>query len=233
VLAASRVVDSLEQVLPEPSRSPVEKGLPPSVPQTPCDDARAQEDRVLKLGNAPFHLRLISAKDLPKVDITTGLCDPYVKLSLGSILHKSTVKHKNRNPVWNEEYFFSFLDSDDAPSKLHIEVWDWNQVVQHSLIGSAVVDLEEIVLDAKGRSEQTWVPLELKVHGKTRVSSFVCVQFKSEDAEETSNSRDCKIPDSPSSKLPEGWKEYWSRSKNKPYYKNKHTGQTCWHLPVE
>ena len=29
------------------------------------------------------------------------------------------------------------------------QVWDWNQVVQHSLIGSAVVDLEEIVLDAK------------------------------------------------------------------------------------
>ena len=32
--------------------------------------------------------------------------------------------------------------------------------------------------------------------------------------------------------LPPGWTQVWSRSKNKPYYKNKETQETVWERPT-
>lgn len=65
---------------------------------------------------------------LKKKDLL-GASDPYVKLKLtGDNLpsKKTTVKHKNLNPEWNEE--FSLTVKDPESQALHIHVYDWEQV---------------------------------------------------------------------------------------------------------
>lgn len=65
---------------------------------------------------------------LKKKDLL-GASDPYVKLKLtGDNLpsKKTTVKHKNLNPEWNEE--FSLTVKDPESQVLDIHVYDWEQV---------------------------------------------------------------------------------------------------------
>lgn len=65
---------------------------------------------------------------LKKKDLL-GASDPYVKLKLsGDNLpsKKTTVKHKNLNPEWNEE--FSLTVKDPESQTLEFNVYDWEQV---------------------------------------------------------------------------------------------------------
>lgn len=65
---------------------------------------------------------------LKKKDLM-GKSDPYVKLKLtGDKLpgKKTTVKHSNLNPEWNEE--FSMTVTDPESQSLELRVYDWEQV---------------------------------------------------------------------------------------------------------
>lgn len=65
---------------------------------------------------------------LRKTDLL-GLSDPYVKLKMINekpSTKKTTVKHKNLNPEWNEE--FSFVVKDPETQVLKFSVYDWEQV---------------------------------------------------------------------------------------------------------
>lgn len=66
---------------------------------------------------------------LKKKDLL-GKSDPYVKLRLTEdklSIKKTTVKHSNLNPEWNEE--FSLVVKDPESQALELIVYDWEQVI--------------------------------------------------------------------------------------------------------
>ncbi|KAI5402310.1 Arf guanine nucleotide exchange factor syt1 [Lathyrus oleraceus] len=94
-----------------------------------------------------LNIKVIKAMKLKKKDLL-GASDPYVKLKLtGDNLpsKKTTVKHKNLNPEWNEE--FSLTVKDPESQALHIHVYDWEQVGKHDKMGINEIQLKELVVE--------------------------------------------------------------------------------------
>lgn len=74
------------------------------------------------------HVKVVRAVGLRKKDLMGG-ADPYVKIKLSEDKipsKKTTVKHKNLNPEWNEEFKFSVRDP--QTQVLEFNVYDWEQV---------------------------------------------------------------------------------------------------------
>ncbi|XP_076937669.1 synaptotagmin-3-like [Bidens hawaiensis] len=90
-----------------------------------------------------LHVKVIRASDLLKMDLL-GSSDPYVKLKLsgaGRIIpsKKTSVKTKNLNPVWNEE--FKLTVNDHMSQVLELHVYDWEKVGLHDKLGMQVIPL--------------------------------------------------------------------------------------------
>jgi len=74
-----------------------------------------------------LHVKVVRANKLKNKDLM-GKSDPYVKLKLTEDnlpSKKTTVKHNNLNPEWNEE--FKFIVKDPDSQALEISVYDWEQ----------------------------------------------------------------------------------------------------------
>ncbi|CAA0807746.1 Synaptotagmin-1 [Striga hermonthica] len=94
-----------------------------------------------------LHVKVLRAHKLRKKDLL-GASDPYVKLKLTETKapsKKTTVKHKNLNPEWNEE--FSIVVKDPETQALELNVYDWEQVGKHDKMGTNVVPLKELPPD--------------------------------------------------------------------------------------
>ncbi|PIM97426.1 putative Ca2+-dependent phospholipid-binding protein [Handroanthus impetiginosus] len=94
-----------------------------------------------------LHVKVLRATKLRKKDLL-GASDPYVKLKLTETKapsKKTTVKHKNLNPEWNEE--FSMVVKDPETQALELLVYDWEQVGKHEKMGMNVVPLKELPPD--------------------------------------------------------------------------------------
>lgn len=75
-----------------------------------------------------LHVTVVRAYKLKKKDLL-GKSDPYVKLKLADEnlpSKKTTVKHSNLNPEWNEE--FKLVIKDPESQVLELSVYDWEQV---------------------------------------------------------------------------------------------------------
>lgn len=73
-------------------------------------------------------MKVLRAMRLKKKDLL-GASDPYVKLKLTEEKlpsKKTTVKHKNLNPEWNEE--FNLVVKDPNSQAIEFQVYDWEQV---------------------------------------------------------------------------------------------------------
>ena len=73
-------------------------------------------------------VKVLRAMKLKKKDLM-GASDPYVKVKLTEDklpAKKTTVKHKNLNPEWNEE--FNVVVKDPESQALELRVYDWEQV---------------------------------------------------------------------------------------------------------
>ncbi|KAK3000621.1 hypothetical protein RJ639_020713 [Escallonia herrerae] len=91
-----------------------------------------------------LHVTVVRAVRLLKMDLL-GLSDPYVKLSLsGEKLpaKKTTIKKKNLNPVWNED--FKLIVKEPESQLLNINVFDWDKVGAHDRLGVQVVPLKRL-----------------------------------------------------------------------------------------
>lgn len=94
-----------------------------------------------------LHIKVIRAMKLKKKDLL-GASDPYVKLKLTddkTPSKKTTVKHKNLNPEWNEE--FNMTVRDPETQILQLNVYDWEQVGKHDKMGMNAVPLKELTPD--------------------------------------------------------------------------------------
>jgi Ca2+-dependent lipid-binding protein len=73
-------------------------------------------------------VKVLRAMKLKKKDLM-GASDPYVKIKLTEDklpAKKTTVKHKNLYPEWNEE--FNLVVKDPESQALELRVYDWEQV---------------------------------------------------------------------------------------------------------
>ncbi|CAK9312739.1 unnamed protein product [Citrullus colocynthis] len=94
-----------------------------------------------------LHVKVLRALKLKKKDLF-GASDPYLKLKLTEDKlpsKKTTVKHTNLNPVWNEE--FTFVVKDPESQALEMILYDWEQVSKHDKMGMNVVPLKELTPD--------------------------------------------------------------------------------------
>lgn len=97
---------------------------------------------VIKKPVGILHVKVVRAKKLLKADIL-GTSDPYVKLCLtGEKLpaKKTTIKKKNLNPEWNEN--FKLVVKDPESQALQLQVFDWDKVGGHDRLGMQFVPLK-------------------------------------------------------------------------------------------
>ena len=76
-----------------------------------------------------LHVKVVRAIKLLKMDLL-GTSDPYVKLSLsGDRLpaKKTSIKMKNLNPEWNEDFKLTVKDPQSQVLQLH--AYDWEKVL--------------------------------------------------------------------------------------------------------
>ncbi|KAJ7967164.1 synaptotagmin-2-like [Quillaja saponaria] len=100
--------------------------------------------KALKRPVGILHVKVLRAMNLKKKDLL-GASDPYVKLKLTEDKlpsKKTTVKHKNLNPEWNEEYNLVVKDPESQALELHM--YDWEQVGKHDKMGMNVIPLKDI-----------------------------------------------------------------------------------------
>ncbi|CAM8987408.1 hypothetical protein QQ045_007893 [Rhodiola kirilowii] len=91
-----------------------------------------------------LHVKVIQAMKLKKKDLL-GASDPYVKIKITEDKlpsKKTTVKHKNLNPEWNEE--FNYAVRDPETQAIQFNVYDWEQVGKHDKMGMNVVPLKDL-----------------------------------------------------------------------------------------
>lgn len=85
--------------------------------------------RAMKKPVGILSVKVLRAIKLKKKDLL-GASDPYVKLKLTEdklVAKKTTVKHKNLNPEWNED--FNMVVKDPQSQALELLVYDWEQVL--------------------------------------------------------------------------------------------------------
>ncbi|KAI3930783.1 hypothetical protein MKX01_037229 [Papaver californicum] len=91
-----------------------------------------------------LNVKVVKATKLKKKDLMGG-ADPYVKLKLTEDKlpsKKTTVKRKNLNPEWNEE--FNIVVKDPESQALELNVFDWEQVGKHDKMGMNVIPLKDL-----------------------------------------------------------------------------------------
>ncbi|KAL6982666.1 Synaptotagmin-2 [Sarracenia purpurea var. burkii] len=103
--------------------------------------------KALKRPVGILNVKVLRAMKLKKKDLL-GASDPFVKLKLTEDKlpsKKTTVKHKNLNPEWNEE--FNLVVKDPESQALEIHVYDWEQIGKPDKMGLNVIPLKELTPD--------------------------------------------------------------------------------------
>ncbi|KAL6219201.1 hypothetical protein ACLB2K_012407 [Fragaria x ananassa] len=94
-----------------------------------------------------LRVKVLRAMKLRKMDLL-GASDPYVKLKLTESnmpSKKTTIKQKNLNPEWNEE--FNMVVKDPQSQALVFMVYDWDKVGKHEKMGINVIPLKDLPND--------------------------------------------------------------------------------------
>ncbi|KAH7433635.1 hypothetical protein KP509_07G078600 [Ceratopteris richardii] len=89
---------------------------------------------------------IVNCKNLRKADLM-GKSDPYVKMSLGegTLSKKTQKKMSTLNPEWNETH--SLLVQDPSSQALELQVYDWEKVSSHDLLGVQMIQLSSLTPD--------------------------------------------------------------------------------------
>ncbi|CAL0328679.1 unnamed protein product [Lupinus luteus] len=103
--------------------------------------------KAMKVPVGILHVKVLKAVKLRKKDLMGG-ADPYVKLKLTDDKlpsKKTTVKYKNLNPEWNEE--FKVVIKDPESQALELSIFDWEQIGKHDKMGMNIIQLKELTPD--------------------------------------------------------------------------------------
>ena len=92
-----------------------------------------------------LHVRLLRGDHLAAKD-ANGRSDPFVKLSCGKQLHKSSTKRETLNPVWDEEFDFVIGMAElENKTRLRLEVWDWDSDGKREYMGNMSLDVKRVI----------------------------------------------------------------------------------------
>ncbi|XP_013167496.1 PREDICTED: rabphilin-3A [Papilio xuthus] len=95
------------------------------------------------------------AAELPPQD-SNGYSDPFVKLHLDPDpyhkKHKTSIKWRNLNPVWNEEFLFETRPTELSRQNLTLTFWDKDYGKPNDFLGSLVLGAS-----SKGRRLKHWM----------------------------------------------------------------------------
>lgn len=116
-----------------------------------------------------LQVSVLEAKGLAAAD-SNGLSDPFVKLNLGPSKARTSVKYKELNPTWREDFVFVIEDVDE---ELNIEVWD-EDMFADDFLGQVKLRISSVLKANKQTLNQIWYPLQKRSESsKTPVSGMI------------------------------------------------------------
>ena len=95
---------------------------------------------------ATLKVTVHEARDLPIMDRTTGLADPYVVVKLDDMEHTTDIARRTRNPVWAHDVRFDTADLlvlQEDP--LEIRVYDHDIISRDDIVGMVLLDCNSII----------------------------------------------------------------------------------------
>ncbi|KAG5509967.1 hypothetical protein GH5_07815 [Leishmania sp. Ghana 2012 LV757] len=122
---------------------------------------------------ATLKVTVHEARDLPIMDRSTGLADPYVVVKLDDMEHTTDIAHLTRNPVWEHDVRFDTADLlvlQEDP--LEIRVYDHDIISRDDIVGMVLLDCNSIIYRASP-VVSGWFPLldsGAGLHGDIRLT---------------------------------------------------------------
>ncbi|CCD19484.1 C2 domain [Trypanosoma vivax] len=108
---------------------------------------------------ATLKVTVHEARDLPVMDRTTGLADPYVVVKLNDLEYATEIVRTSCHPVWNKVFR---LDTPDLlvlqEDPLEVRVYDHDVFSRDDIIGHTFVDCNSMMLQCNP-SMSGWFPL--------------------------------------------------------------------------
>ena len=104
-----------------------------------------------------INVKLVEGKDLIIKDIISS--DPYCVLTVGLQTRKSKIKKSSLNPVYNEDFAFSW----DGKDELKIEIYDHDDLSKDDHMGVARVDLDFLRMNSE-KTFESWHPITHRKH---------------------------------------------------------------------
>jgi len=120
-----------------------------------------------------LQVSVLEAKGLPAAD-SNGFSDPFVKLNLGPSKARTSVKYKELDPSWREDFVFVIEDADE---ELNVEVWDEDRFAD-DFLGQVKVPIMSVLNANKHTLNRIWYPLQKRSESsKTPVSGMIILTF--------------------------------------------------------
>ncbi|EAN91723.1 hypothetical protein, conserved [Trypanosoma cruzi] len=108
---------------------------------------------------ATLKVTVHEAWDLPIMDRTTGLADPYVVVRLNDLEYTTEIVHMSRHPVWNTVFRIDtpdlFILQEDP---LEVRLYDHDIISRDDIVGLTFIDCNSMVLQSNP-SMSGWFPL--------------------------------------------------------------------------
>ena len=141
-----------------PSRT---RRAPERVPRKKVSDGTHHQHPISQVAMVEFigivDVTLVECRDLIVKDLVSS--DPYCVFTLGLQTRKSTVKNSNLNPVYNENFSFSW----DGTEALMVDMYDKDELSKDDDMGTLKVDLSPL-LKERGAELKQWYPIVNRKH---------------------------------------------------------------------
>ncbi|KAJ2376110.1 Tricalbin-2 [Coemansia sp. RSA 2607] len=120
-----------------------------------------------------IRVRIASATDLPAAD-KSGTSDPYVVALVDGVkVWESQTLKKTLNPRWNQQTEVGIRQR--SKTVLTLEVFDWNQIQSHTLLGTTTIPLKDLPINDSVEKDY---PLASSTMGSGRATMQLKFQFK-------------------------------------------------------
>eukprot|EP01060_Flectonema_neradi_P038573 TRINITY_DN8146_c1_g1_i3.p1 TRINITY_DN8146_c1_g1~~TRINITY_DN8146_c1_g1_i3.p1 ORF type:complete len:633 (+),score=118.39 TRINITY_DN8146_c1_g1_i3:38-1936(+) len=128
-------------------------------------------------------LEIVEGKNLPSMDPGGG-ADPFVVVSFGRHIFRTTTCHRNKNPKWEQLVFF-FVQHTELGFDISLEVYDEDTMSANDHISSASIKLSAATVRRTADSEPENMSLPLKSKTGESCGELVikCRQFNKSDIE--------------------------------------------------
>ncbi|SCU85941.1 LADA_0D10990g1_1 [Lachancea dasiensis] len=100
----------------------------------------------------------------------TYLMDPFVVITFGRRVFKTSWKKHTLNPVYNERLAFEMF-SNESNFDFHFRVIDKDSFSYHDNVASADISWRDIVLKQENDSEEEWTPVRVPLHFSESIDS--------------------------------------------------------------